>query len=372
MPGGPRNNVAFTVLVSVLTAVGGLAVVGVLAASGRPGTVLISALLAFVPVVPLVLCFLWLDRYEPEPRKLLWGALLWGAFVATSAAMVLQLVLMLLGFTERANLVIGAPITEEATKGAFLLLMLWWRRHELDGVLDGIVYGGLVGVGFAFTENILYLTGAADAADELGVTGAQALTGTFIMRCLMSPFAHPLFTIMTGIAVGIAVGSRSGTLRALLPVVGYCCAVAAHATWNGSTLIGGEGFLAMYVVLALPALLLLVGFAIWARSSERKVLTAALGDAAARGLIPASDIGWLADLGARRRMRTHVRAQGGPQAERALADYQQAAIELGFLHSRYLRGTAPRDFAARGQEHVRRIEAARPYFAFPGQVVPTR
>ena len=55
-----------------------------------------------------------------------------------------------------------------------------------------------------------------------------------------------------------------------------------------------------------------------------------------------------------------------------MRDYQQAAIELGFLHYRYLRGTPPPDFAARGREHVARINAARPFVAFPGQVVPAR
>ena len=56
----------------------------------------------------------------------------------------------------------------------------------------------------------------------------------------------------------------------------------------------------------------------------------------------------------------------------SLRPYQQAAIELGFLHHRYLRGTPPPDFAARGQHYVARIAAARPYISFPGQVVPTR
>ena len=55
-----------------------------------------------------------------------------------------------------------------------------------------------------------------------------------------------------------------------------------------------------------------------------------------------------------------------------MREYQQAAIELGFLHHRYLRGTAPEDFAARGGDYVARINAVRPTIAFPGQVVPTR
>ena len=63
---------------------------------------------------------------------------------------------------------------------------------------------------------------------------------------------------------------------------------------------------------------------------------------------------------------------GGPAAERAMRDYQQAVIELGFLHSRYLRGVPPPDFAARGHDYVARISALRPSIAFPGQVVPIR
>jgi hypothetical protein len=78
------------------------------------------------------------------------------------------------------------------------------------------------------------------------------------------------------------------------------------------------------------------------------------------------------DLSARRRSRAYARELGGPSGERAMRDYQQAAIELGFLHYRYLRGTPPPDYAARGQQFLQRIDALRPSIAFPGQVVPTR
>ena len=102
------------------------------------------------------------------------------------------------------------------------------------------------------------------------------------------------------------------------------------------------------------------------------MLASALTDAAARGLVPATDIGWVVDLSARRRSRAYAREVGGRDGERAMRDYQQAAIELGFLHYRYLRGTPPPDYAARGQQFLQRIDALRPSIAFPGQVVPTR
>jgi hypothetical protein len=142
--------------------------------------------------------------------------------------------------------------------------------------------------------------------------------------------------------------------------------------WNSSTVYGFGGFVAVYVVLMVPALCGIGALALWARSSERRMLSRALGDAAARGLLPATDIGWVVDLRARQQARAFARAQAGAAGERAMRDYQQAAIELGYLHSRYLRGTPPPDFAARGQEYVARIGRVRPTIAFPGQVVPTR
>ena len=371
MHGRRRDSVAFTVVVGVLVLLGGVAMAIVVGLSGAPGSLALAALLAAVPVGPLVGCFMWLDRYEPEPRSLLAAGLLWGAFVATAAALVFQGVGLVSGASEEDSLAVVAPVTEEVTKGAFLLLLLWWRRHELDGVLDGIVYAGMVGIGFAFTENILYLAAAQDPLDGLAGGGA-ALTGTFILRCLVSPFAHPLFTAFTGIGVGLAIGSRSTGVKILAPLGGLVVATALHGAWNYSTLSGTSGFFLVYGLMMLPVFVGVVAFAIYRRRSERGLLAAALQDAAERGLIPASDIPWLVDLRARRHSRQWARRAGGPQGERAMREYQAAAIELGYLHHRYLRGTAPDDFGGRGQDHVHALRTIRPYISFPGQVVPTR
>jgi RsiW-degrading membrane proteinase PrsW (M82 family) len=373
MPAARRDSVAFTVVVTVAVVVGALLMLVILALSGAPGIMLLATGLAALPVGPLVAVYLWLDRYEPEPKLLLGYALLWGAFVATIAALVVQGIGgFLVGLTDNVSLAVVAPVTEEASKGFFLLLLLWWRRAELDGVLDGIVYAGLVGVGFAFTENILYLAAAYGGTDGTGPGGVEGVTATFVVRCIFSPFAHPLFTAFTGIGLGIAVLSRTPAVRVMAPVGGYLCAVAAHALWNGSTVFGVGGFLLTYLVLMVPAFVGMICLAVWARTRERQMLTMALDDAAARGLIPATDIGWIVDLRARRVARRHARSQGGERAARAMREYQQAAIELGFLHHRLLRGTAPEDWQARGQDFLVRIQASRPGFAFPGQVVPQR
>jgi len=373
MAAARRDSRAFTVVVSVLVCLGALPMLLIIALSSAPAIAILATVLAAIPVVPLVLCFLWLDRYEPEPRRLLLLGLLWGAFAATFGALVVQGIGGLFaGVTDEVSLAVLAPVTEEATKGLFLLLLLWWRRAELDGILDGIVYAGMVGIGFAFTENILYLGASYNGTDGMGPGGVVGITSTFVVRCLFSPFAHPLFTAFTGIGVGIAVTTRQPVVRWVAPVAGYCCAVLAHGIWNSSTIFGLEGFVGTYLLVMVPAFAGLTWLGVWSRRSERRMLTAALGDAAQRGLFPATDIGWVVDLRARRAARAYARQVGGRAAEEAMRDYQQAAIELGFLHHRYLRGTAPHDYAARGHDFLVRINAIRPGIAFPGQVVPTR
>lgn len=368
-----RESLVFTLVVTLMALVGAGVMLMIIALSGAPGTLALATVVAFLPVGPLVACFLWLDRYEPEPRVLLGSGLAWGAFVATAAAIVLQGVGGLFaGFDEVQSIAVVAPIVEEATKGAFLVLLLWWRRAELDGMLDGIVYAGMVGIGFAFVENILYLAAAYNGTDGLGPGGTEALTATFVVRCLVSPFAHPLFTAFFGIGVGLAVGSRTRGGRLLALATGYTLAVLAHMLWNAASVGLTGNFVIVYLTLMAPLFLALVGFAVWLRSSEGRMLYAALDDAARRGLLPATDVPWLVDLSARRAARRFARLHGGERGEEAMEEYQQAAVELGFLHHRYLRGTPPPDFAVRGQTFVARLNAVRPYISFPGQVVPTR
>ena len=368
-----HDSVAFTVLVTVVAGLCALPMAAVIGLSGATSTIVLATLLAAVPVGPLVAGYLWLDRYEPEPRHLLALGLAWGAFVATAAALLIGGIGQVVTPVSNADsIALVAPVTEEASKGAFLILLLWWRRNELDGILDGIVYAGMVGIGFAFVENILYLAAAYNGTDGMGPGGTEAITATFVLRCLVSPFAHPLFTALTGIGVGVAVGSRNPVVRLMAPVAGYLFAVAAHSVWNSAALGGLGGFVNVYIVLMVPAFLLLVGFAVLVRGRERRMLTAALLDASRRGLFPAEDIGWVVDLGARRQAREHAKRYGGPAGLRAMKTYQSAAVELGYLHHRLLRGTPPRDFAVRGQRFMQELRATRPQIAFPSTGVRVR
>ncbi len=362
-----RGNVLFTVVVSILMLLGAGVMALVLVVSNAPDALAIGVILAALPVGPVIACFLWLDRYEPEPVPFLVMAFGWGALVATAAALVIQTVdQTFLRTPESLTGSVVAPITEEAAKGLFIVLLLVLRRRAVDGVLDGIVYAGLVGVGFAFTENILYLGGAYMGGNGLGSGGLGSATSLFVVRGVFSPFAHPLFTSFTGIGVGIAVLTRRPLWRFLAPVLGYVAAVLAHGLWNGSAFFaGGRLFVLTYLFAMVPAFLLLSALAVWARHREGRMLTRSLSDCASRGLLDGAEVPWLVRLPARRASRRHARAQGGPVAEKVMREYQQQAIELGFLHDRFLRGTAPADVGERGSAMVQRLHALRPYVAFP-------
>ena len=362
-----RGNVVFTVVVALTMLAGAGVMALVLVASGAPGALVLGTLLAAIPVGPVVAVFLWLDRYEPEPRSLIVTALGWGALVATAGALVLQtLDQFAFGRPESLSAAIVAPVTEEALKGLFVVLLVVTRRRVVDGVLDGIVYGGMVGVGFAFTENILYLASAYMGGEGIGAGGIGALTGTFVVRGIFSPFAHPFFTALFGIGIGYAVATRSRFWRVVAPLLGYAAAVTAHAFWNGAAFFGGGQYFAVaYLFLMVPAFLLAAGFAVWVRYREGQMLARSLTDAAQRGFIAPYEVPWLVRIPGRRAARRHARRVGGDQALRAMREYQQQAIELGFLHDRYLRGTAPADVAARGQAMVDRLAVLRPYVAFP-------
>ncbi len=363
------RGVLFTLLVGAGLLVGTLVMAVVLLASGRPDALAVGLVLAVLPVPPLVGVYLWLDRYEPEPLRLLATAFAWGALVATTLALLIQYADIALNDSPEAwSAVVVAPITEEATKGIFVLMLVWARRHHLDGYVDALVYAGLVGIGFAFTENILYFAGAYTSGPEFGAGGIGSATGLFILRGILSPFAHPLFTSAVGIGVGVLVTSRN-PLRYAAPVVGYGVAVVAHAIWNGAALLSdGQYFLITYAVVMFPGFVTVAGLAVWLRVREGRMLARSLADLARLGYLTAEEVPWLAGLSARRAARKRVGERGGPAVERAMREYQMQAVELAMLHDRVMRGHAPRDFAQRGALMAARLAALRTHLRHGGRV----
>ncbi|HRH46417.1 MAG TPA: PrsW family intramembrane metalloprotease, partial [Pyrinomonadaceae bacterium] len=239
----------------------------------------IAAVVAFTPALIYVLPLMWLDRYDPEPPWLLALAFSWGALVAVIFSFVVNTIIgSILGGAVGA--VISAPIFEEGSKGLGVVLLLIFFRKEFDDILDGIVYAGVIALGFATVENVLYY-----GRGFLG-GGFGGLIVLFVVRGLMSPFAHVTFTSMTGIGCGIARESHNMLVRIAMPFIGYLCAVALHALWNGmATFFGFEGFLLGYLILEIPFFIIFVCFSFWIMWRQNKILKENLAIYVAQGVI---------------------------------------------------------------------------------------
>ena len=249
---------------------------------------IIATVVAFTPAVIYLLPLIWIDRYDPEPFWLLALAFAWGSLVAVVVSFFVNTaigIIVAIGVSPEAGEAVGAvmsaPIFEEGSKGLGLLILLIFFRRYFDDILDGIVFAGVIALGFATVENVLYYGRA------IGGGGVQGLAILFVIRGIMSPFAHVTFTSMTGIGCGIARESHNKIVRVIMPVVGYIGAVTLHFIWNLLAVVGGlGGFVVGYFVLEIPFFLILVGFTLYIMRRQNKILNEMLAIDIARGLIP--------------------------------------------------------------------------------------
>lgn len=323
---------------------------------------------AILPVPVLVACFLWLDRYEPEPIRALVFCFAWGASVSTATSLKVNQTSAELfqswGLPDSLVAVLVAPFIEELTKalGPILLLLLW--RREWSGITDGIVYCGLSAVGFAMVENILYLGGYGYRAgvEQYGpATGVQNLFLIFILRILLTGFAHPLFTSMTGVGLGVAARSADRRVRLFAPLAGLLLAMMLHGTWNlmpSLAIATGQQLVLLYgyISVMLPIFFGMVGLAVWLRSWEGRLTERRLPDYVRAGWLTPPEVASLGSLGRRHAARRWARRVAGPEGLRAMREYQFAATRLALLRDGMLRGLDSREAGrARAIKEERRL-----------------
>ncbi|MFJ9907842.1 PrsW family intramembrane metalloprotease [Streptomyces sp. NPDC101152] len=371
-PGGPlggsighahwwqRRAVRYGAL-SALLALSGLVILALVREQTGTEGFLVGLGLAVLPVPLLIAAFRWLDRVAPGPWRNLLFAFAWGACAAALIAIVANSFATRWIATATADpsgadtlgATVIAPVVEESAKAAAVLLVFLFRRRDFTGIVDGVVIAGITATGFAFTENILYL-GTAFGTDQL--TGDQGITSvtvaTFFVRIVMSPFAHPLFTVLTGIGFGIAAASadRQRARRVLVPLCGLLLAMGMHALWNGSSTFGQFGFFGVYAAFMVPAFGLLTWLVIWTRQRELRTVREELPAYVAAGWLAPAEPYALGSMRARRMARDHAAHHFGRPAARAVTRYEAYATSLAFLRHRARRGRAGADFAVRERE----------------------
>ncbi|MBR0492172.1 MAG: PrsW family intramembrane metalloprotease [Muribaculaceae bacterium] len=155
-------------------------------------------LVIITALIPVVILGWWIykkDSLRPEPLRMLYKAFLYGVgstfvtLVITSLLAMAGVVLYDLGSFKGAvsTALFAAALPEECAK----LLMLWlFLRNNpyYDEYLDGIVYAACVGLGFAGTENILYLLQSDNWLGTGIMRGITAVPAHFAIACAMGYF----------------------------------------------------------------------------------------------------------------------------------------------------------------------------------------
>lgn len=344
--------IALAVVAILFGLILGLLVLLVIGIETGPIGLILGLLAASIPVPLYIVLVLWIDRYEGEPLWMLSTAFFWGALFAAFFAFLLNTTTGLIVTSLSANAetgeafaaVISAPIVEEIGKAIILFIFFFAKKDEFDGVVDGIVYASMAALGFAMTENILYYGNAA-------ATSGGVLTATVIVRGFFAPFSHPLFTSLTGIGLGLSRQSTNVAIKVLTPIVGLLMAIFMHSIWNASAVFGGEGmFLLTYVVVMVPAFLILLVVIILALRREGQVVRQFLVSDIERGLFTREEYEQLVSIRGRMGSSFNALSKTGVKGWRARRRFNQLASELAFHRSRVSRGIRSRHQDPQEQE----------------------
>jgi RsiW-degrading membrane proteinase PrsW (M82 family) len=341
-------------LFAVLLLIGGVSFVNQQLSFANASTTawLVGLVLLALYAVPVYLLVNAVDLFEREPRSLLIGALLWGAVIATFLAghindqwaSILQKVFGA-EFTRTWGAALIGPGVEELLKFLGVVVIYLIARAEFDDVLDGFVYGAMVGLGFTVAEDMYYFF-----AHFVGQAGASDLGGLFegfFTRIIVGgPYSHVVLTGLTGMGLAFYVTRPdvARSRRVLVAVLLYAAGVAAHFVWNSPLLDGILGdnpgpteWIAWAAVKGLPFLILLGVLVRLAMRREQRWVRDALAEDVAGGVMTAQEVDVLESLRARRSARKAVGARTGPAGERLVARLQHAQIALAIAST----GTEP-------------------------------
>ncbi len=313
---------------------------------------LIGLVLATLPVPIYVALALWIDRFEPEPPWTLATAFFWGALVAIFIAFVLNtlgggIVGAMLGDNagEVFAAVVSAPIVEETSKALVLFGLFYWKRDEFDGVIDGIVYAAMVGLGFAMTENIQYYGGAAREGNVALIV---------MLRGALAPYSHPLFTSMTGIGLGLASQSNKRAVKIFAPLAGLFVAMSLHGMWNLSASINGLLYFAVYFFIMVPVFIAVLVTIYFALRREGRLVREHLLCDLQQGFFTPQEYECLCSVRGRMGASWQAWRVGGLTLWRVRARFNSTASELAFHRARVARGLAAQDEVARLREEFYR------------------
>lgn len=319
-----------------------------------PIATLTAVVLFGLYAVPFWLFIVSMDFLEREPALLLATAFAWGAAVATTVSIpgnqaVYSLLSKLVSpeFAAAWGSAIAGPFIEELLKGLGVIIIVLIARAQINSVLDGMVYGALVGLGFQVVEDVVYAVNAVAVAGEGDSVGPVVAT-VFLRGFLAGLWSHTIFSALVGggIAYFLVHREKSMTGRLAGAVVGFGGAWVLHFLWNSPLLadgIGGGsgGILFGLAIKGIPAFILVLSLARLARTREARFYLGQLGARHDPLVATQGEVSALAGPHTRTQARRNAKRIAGAKGERAVRALQRAqcrhAVELARL--RTIRGT---------------------------------
>ena len=165
--------------------------------------------------------------------------------------------------------VLTGPIVEETGKGIGVLALILAARKVLDRPAQGGVLGALVGLGFAWGEDVGYYVSALE-------NGMSGLWESFLVRAILGAYAHAIFTGVFGYALAWAVLRAKNVLAGLLVAVGgFIGALALHAQANGVGFLAPEdSWNLTYGAIEIPVFVVSLALLVWGLRRHRATLEA--------------------------------------------------------------------------------------------------
>ncbi len=294
------------------------------------GILLLSIVAAAIPTLVYVGLIYWVDRYEKEPLWLLSAAFLWGALPSIILAYVgntiLSIPFYLLADETTADALVGsliAPPVEESIKGLALLgIFLLWR-DEIDSPLDGIIYGAMVGMGFAMVENVFYFV------NVFAEGGLEAWSMNVFLRAVVFGLNHALFTSMTGLGIAVARLSNRTAVKIAAPVLGWSAAVFLHFVHNAAVSFG-NAFCFVALLTDWGGVWLTVVIIAWSLVQERRWIVRYLQEEVGRGTLSERQYLLLQSHLRRTRYRLQTLFARGPSAYWRVRHFYHVCSELAY------------------------------------------
>jgi RsiW-degrading membrane proteinase PrsW (M82 family) len=266
------------------------------------------------------------DYFEAEPWRLVERTLLWGAVPAIVLSLVGELLLsgparFLVGSAQVQWFEAGfiAPVVEELAKGIVLVTLYRRHREEFDGMLDGLVYGALVGLGFSMTENLTYYLNQPDNVN-----------GLIMIRGLLFGMNHACFSACFGFGLGVASDTTDPALRRWAPVAGLAAGIGLHMTSNLILLRHTPPSAFVAVALSIGALLVWFRLVSFAREREGQWIDEELAEEVRRGVLSAHEAAEVSNVQLRKAARLDAVREGTYGAAHSRLQRYALGTELAF------------------------------------------